>query len=253
MEPSTNPQIPWSEADSRHFIEVGRIHIPSRSEIQQTILDLLPVEAAEPFLFVELGVGSGWLSEAILQRYPGARMLGLDASPTMLQETGARLQPFSGRFQLRRFRLQDPSWLTDIGNNVRCFVSSLVIHHLDAAGKQTLYRDLYQHLEAPGGVLIADLVAPRSEWEHRAMAEWWDAEVKRQSLAFTGSLDVYQQFLADHSNWFRYPDPVDMPSSVPEHLAWLTQAGFLGADVFWARAGHALYGAYKLPIPSQAP
>src|SRR5947209_937635 len=116
MEPSTNPQIPWSEADSQHFIEVGRIHIPSRDEIQQTILDLLPVEAAEPFLFVELGVGSGWLSEAILQRYRGARLIGLDASPTMLQEAETRLQPFSGRFQLRRLHLQDRSWLTDIGN-----------------------------------------------------------------------------------------------------------------------------------------
>ena len=56
----------WSEADSRHFIDVGRIHIPRRDEIGEVILDLLPVEADEPFTAVEIGVGGGWLSEALL-------------------------------------------------------------------------------------------------------------------------------------------------------------------------------------------
>jgi len=128
-------------------------------------------------------------------------------------------------------------------------VSSLVIHHLDAKGKQRLYRGLYEQLEEHGAVIIADLVAPRSERERRAMAKWWYAEVKRQSLAFTGSLDVYQQFVDDHWNWYEYPDPVDMPSSIPEHLEWLADAGFEAADVFWARAGHAVYGGYRIGRP----
>ena len=69
--------------------------------------------------------------------------------------------------------------------------------------------------------------------------------VERQFLALTGSPETYRRFLADHWNWFTYPDPMDMPSTVSEHLAWLAAAGFAGADVFWARAGHALYGGYK--------
>ena len=81
--------------------------------------------------------------------------------------------------------------------------------------------------------------------EQRAMARWWDAEVKRQSLALSGSLDAYRQFVDDTWNWYDYPDPSDMPSSLPEHLQWLADAGFTGVDVFWARAGHAVYGGYK--------
>jgi len=237
--------MPWSEADSRRFIERGRIHIPMRDEIQETILDLIPAERDEPLLAVELGVGSGWLCEAILQRFPAARVLGLDGSPTMLRETEVRLRRFAGRFEPRPFRLEDRSWLTGIGYDVRCFVSSLVIHHLDGDGKRTLYRDLYEHLEGGGAALIADLVAPRGERERRYMARRWDAEVERQSLAMTGALDAYREFVDGHSNWYEYPDPVDMPSTVPEHLAWLADAGFIGADVFWLRAGHAVYGGYK--------
>lgn len=238
--------LAWSEQDSAHFIEVGRVHIPSRDEIQHTIVDLIPAERDTALLAVELGVGAGWLSRAILEWFPAARIIGLDGSPAMLRETEARLAPsFAGRFELRPFRLEDRSWLATIPDDVRCFVSSLVIHHLDAEGKRVLYRDLYAHLAPGGAVLIADLVAPRSAWERRYMAQQWDAEVKRQSLEVTGSLDTYQQFVDDHSNIYHYPDPMDMPSSVPEHLHWLAEAGFVGANVFWERAGHAVYGGFK--------
>lgn len=245
MNASEEHTMPWSKADSLHFIEHGQIHVPMRDEIGETILDLIPADADEPFRAVELGVGAGWLSEALLRRFPAAQALGLDGSPAMLRETAARLQPFAGRFELRTFRLEDRSWLDGLGRAVRCFVSSLVVHHLDATGKQTLYRDLYEHLRDGGAVLIADLVAPCSERERRYMAQRWDAEVQRQSLAFTGALDVYRQFVADQSNVYEYPDPMDMPSTIPEHLQWLAEAGFSGVDVVWARAGHAIYGGYK--------
>ena len=237
--------MPWSEADSDHFIEVGKIHIPSRDEIQETILDLIPADGDEPFLAVELGVGAGWLSRAILERFPASSVVGLDGSATMLREADRQLRPFAGSYELRQFRLEETDWLAGIGTNVRCFVSSLVIHHLDADRKQRLYRDLYGHLEASGGLIVADLVAPRSERERRCMAAWLYAEVERQSLHFTGSPDVYREFVDGHFNWYEYPDPMDMPSSIPEHLGWLAQAGFQGTDVFWARAGHAVYGGYR--------
>lgn len=245
MAVSDNTEVPWSEEDSRYFIDLGRIYTPSRNEIQETILDLIPAEHDEPFLAVELGAGSGWLSAAVLERFPAARVLGLDGSAAMVKEAIASLRPFVGRFELRQFQLGDQSWLKDL-DAVRCFVSSLVVHHLDAAGKQRLYSDLFAHLQDDGAVLIADLIAPASEWECRCLARWYEAEVKRRSLALTGSLDAYQRFVTDRWNWYEHPDPVDRPSTVAEHLQWLAEAGFAGASVFWERAGHAVYGGYKL-------
>lgn len=250
-ESTENTGIPWSEDDSREFIELGRIVTPRRDEIRDTILDLMPAGPEEPFLAVELGVGAGWLSEAILTRFPAARVVGLDASPTMLAESVRRLGAFGPRVELRRFTLQDRSWLHGIRHDVRCFVSSLVIHHLDAAGKQALYRDLYAHLGSPGAVLVADLVAPRSERERRYMARAWEAEIRRQSLELTGSLDTYHRFVDSRSNWYDYPDAADMPATIPEHLRWLEDAGFVASDVFWERAGHAVYGGYKGLAQSQ--
>jgi trans-aconitate methyltransferase len=235
----------WSEADSHNFIERGKIFTPSRDEIQETILNLIPAQPDEAFLAVEIGIGAGWLAEALLDRFPESRVLGLDGSSTMLQTSADRLRRFGERVELRHFALEDRAWRSGISESVRCFVSSLVIHHLSAEGKQVLYADLYQPLQDGGGVVIADLVAPASEREGRFLATAWDAEVRRQSLAFTGTLDTYQEFLDQHWNWYIYPDPFDMPSTVPEHLEWLSRAGFGGANVFWAKAGHAIYGGFK--------
>lgn len=247
MDPAAHDPAAWDEAASDRFIELGRIYTPVREEIGETILDLIPVERDEPFLAVELGMGVGWLSAALLERFPAARVLGLDGSPAMLRAAAVTLQPFAGRFELRPFRLEDPSWRRTLDAGMRCVVSSLVVHHLEAACKQSLYRDLYARLADGGALLIADLVAPRGEQERRALARWWDAEVHRRSLTIAGSLDAYHQFVEDRWNWYEHPDPTDMPSTIPEHLQWLEAAGFVGVNVFWERAGHAVYGGYKGP------
>lgn len=245
MDLSGTQPMTWSERDSQNFIERGHIHTPARDEIERTILEMLPARADESFTAVELGVGSGWLSEAILRSFPGSRIIGFDGSQTMLREAAKRLQQFAGRVDLCGFQLEDVSWLSELTRPVRCIMSVLMIHHLGGPEKKSLYRELYTCLEPGGAVLIADLVAPRSEQERRYMATEWDREVKRQSLEFTGNLDTYNRFVEEHSNWYEYPDPADMPSTIPEHLEWLEEAGFAESSVFWMRAGHAIYGGYK--------
>lgn len=250
MDTSDGAKRAWSERDSAQFIELGRIFTPARDDIQRAILDLIPAERDETFVAVELGVGAGWLSAALLERFPAARVIGFDGSPAMLRETETRLSSFAGRYTLRPFQLEEPTWQAeaerlagDVG--VRCVVSSLVIHHLDGEGKRALYRDL-QRLLAPGGaLLIADLIAPRSAWERRYLARQWDEAVERQSRELTGSLQPYQRFRDEQWNWYTYPDPMDQPSTMLEHLTWLGEAGFTGAHIFWEHAGHAVYGGYK--------
>jgi tRNA (cmo5U34)-methyltransferase len=184
--------------------------------------------------------------DTLLRHYPNARMIGLDGSETMRATATRTLAPHAGRFALRPFRLEDDSWFDALTEPVRCFVSCLVIHHLDGPGKRAFFAKAYQHLEPGGALLIVDVVEPTSVWSRRMMARGYDAIVQRQSLAFTGNLGVYEQFQADHWNIFTYPDyDIDKPSTIPEQLAWLTAAGFTGVDVFWANAGHALFGGYK--------
>jgi tRNA (cmo5U34)-methyltransferase len=38
---------------------------------------------------------------------------------------------------------------------------------------------------------------------------------------------------------------MDQPSGLYEQLRWLEDAGFSAVDVYWLKAGHAIYGGRK--------
>ncbi len=159
----------WGEDESKIFVEYGRAMVPGREEIERTILDLIPSGPDDPFSGVEIGTGAGWLSAAVLREFPKARMVGLDGSPEMLKTAAERLTPYGDRAELRRFRLEDPSW-TDGLPTVRVFLSSLVLHHLDGAGKRDLFGRLFDRLEPGGALLFADVMEPRTERARRHFA-----------------------------------------------------------------------------------
>jgi len=248
MDRGTNPadDTPgaWSEDESDVFVEFGRAMVPGREEIERTLLDLLPAGRGEPFVGVEIGTGTGWLSAAVLREFPEARMMGLDGSPEMLRRAGDLLSPYGERAKLRPFWLEESSW-TDELPPVRVFLSSLVLHHLDGSGKRELFARLFDRLEPGGALLFADLMEPRTERARKHSAAAWGEEIHRRSLEIYGDARAYEFFERERWNIYDYPDPMDKPSTLPEQLRWMEEAGFEGADIFWARAGHALLGGYR--------
>jgi tRNA (cmo5U34)-methyltransferase len=112
-------------------------------------------------LGVEIGAGAGWLSAAVLREFSKAKILGLDGSPQMLMKAAQLLGHYGDRAELRRFRLEEPSW-ADRLPTVRVFLSSLVFHHLDGSGKRDLFVRLFDRLEPGGALLFADVMEPRN-------------------------------------------------------------------------------------------
>ena len=246
--PQATDSPAWRESDSAHFIDLGRIYTPRRDELRDAFLDLIPAAIGDSFTGVELGTGQGWLTEAILRRYAKARIIGLDGSETMLRSTAALLAPYAGRYDLRPFRLEEHDWLAALPGGLRCVVSSLVIHHLHGPEKAALFRALYGKLAPGGALLLGDVMEPTGPWGRRHMANAWNAEVEYQSVEYGGDRQAYNQFVADKWNLYEFPvedDDIDHPSTLPEQLGWLTEAGYVGVDAFWVRARHALFGGYK--------
>src|ERR1700704_3167018 len=87
----------WDEADSREFIDSGRLFVPDREEQIATVLDLIP-EIPEPGegLLVDLCCGAGPLTAALLERFPRARVVAMDLSPTMLEHVRSALGDVPG-------------------------------------------------------------------------------------------------------------------------------------------------------------
>ena len=234
----------WDETDSRQFLALGRFFVPEREEQIATIAAVIPQPGDG--LLVDLSCGEGLLSLALLERFPRARVLGLDLSPAMLEQARGTCAAFADRFEARLFDLADASWRV-FSEPVRAFVSSLAIHHLDGEGKRRLYRDLAAALAPGGAVVIADLVLPATPAAQALAAAAWDESVRRRSLALAGDLEPYQRFVDLRWNlWAETePDPVDHPSPLFAQLRWLEEAGLAGVDVYWMKAGHAVFGGIR--------
>ena len=234
----------WDEHDSHDFIDLGRFFVPDREEQVAAVLDMVPDPGDG--LLVDLCCGEGLLSRALLERFPRARVLAMDLSSAMLEHARAALATCGERFTARQFDLGDRSWRS-FPEPVRAFVSSLAVHHLDGAGKRELFLDLAAALAPGGAVVIADLVKPATPASHQLAARAWDGAVRRRSLELAGHLGPYEKFRDERWNLYAdpEPDPIDQPSSLLDQLRWLEAAGLSGVDVYWLKAGHAVFGGVR--------
>lgn len=235
----------WGEQATQTFLDYGRYFVPEREVQIETICRLIPPHP-EPFTILELCCGEGLLAEAILEHFPQVMVMGLDGSSGMLEKAKERLSLYGKRFRARNFELGDPFW-RDSQLSVQAVVSSLCIHHLDAAGKQELFGYIHTILADGGVFVLADLIKPATTTGEVLAAAAWDAAVRQRALTLDGNTKAFDFFQKEKWNMFRYFDPedIDHPSGLFEQLKWLEAAGFTGIDVHWMQAGHAIISAKK--------
>ncbi len=232
----------WSEGDSETYRRLAAVVVPGRAEQMAALLTLLPFAQDEEFHAVELASGEGKLAAALLSAFPKATLLALDLSESMREATTVRLAPFGERAKVSAFDMAAHNWYAQL-ERADAVVSSLCIHHLDAAGKQALFAAVGERLSPRGAFLIADLTLPARPQAREVFAATWDQVVRAQAE----DEGLYAAFVRAEWNYYRYPDEMDRPSPLFDQLTWLSKAGFHGVDCFWMQAGHAVFGGYKSP------
>lgn len=237
----------WTESDSQNFIDYGRYFVPERDLQIETFCELVPTTATQ---ILELCCGAGLLAEALLERCPQATLHAYDGSLEMLNHARQQLATHGDRLQTKQFDIIDTSWRT-FHHALDAVVSSLAIHHLDGPQKQQLFADVYDMLSDGGVFLVADVMLPEGEAGTAVAANMWDEATRQQALRLDGNLDGFTYFQREKWNMYRHPEPpessIDKPSTLFEQLKWLEAAGFSRVDVYWMKAGHALFGGTKKP------
>jgi cyclopropane fatty-acyl-phospholipid synthase-like methyltransferase len=241
----------WTEADSTAYLTIAPIAVPRREDMVAALLSAAPFVPDEPLKILELGSGDGTLAEALLQHFPRAMLTALDGSESMRRRTAARLSAFGDRARVAAFDVAALDWW-DRMSGADLVVSSLCLHHLNDAKKQYFYKAAAERLSARGALLIADLIDPQHPALRQLAADRWDALAKQQAQAL-GMPELFQRFLDERWNHFRFPDASDQPSALLHHLVWLRHAGFAVVDCCWMDAGHAVFGGFRQAAASAAP
>jgi tRNA (cmo5U34)-methyltransferase len=134
--------------DPDTYLANMREDIPVFDELQEeTARATEGIDAQE---ILELGVGTGLTSKRVLEAHPLAHLVGIDESEAMLAAAD-----IAG--DLRVSRLEDP--LPE--GPFDLVVSCLAVHHLDAEGKQDLFRRIAEVLRPGGRFVLTDVVVPK--------------------------------------------------------------------------------------------
>src|SRR5438309_7760913 len=132
-EAATNPagekvvEAAWGEDDTELFLLYGDCFVPHRD--QQLDVIASRIVAAPGDVVLDLCCGAGHLANAILERHPEVRVIGLDGSEPMLAAASRALVRHGARFEARRFDLTASEWREPWRGTVAAVVSSLGVHH----------------------------------------------------------------------------------------------------------------------------
>lgn len=178
--PGSTDAIPMSHSVRRHlrleiddYDAVIRRFIPGYERMLAVAADA--VAAVGPEHVVDLGAGTGGLSEALLERNDVGDVELLDVDPEMMTRARSRLERFGdrARFTLRSY--DEPFEPCD------AFAASLSLHHIPTMDeKTTLFARAFEALRSGGVLVNADVNMPEDAAERDALYRHWaDHQVAR--------------------------------------------------------------------------
>jgi len=136
----------------------------------EEMLSIAALEADRdgPGLVLDLGAGTGALSEAILLASPDAEVGLIDVDTEMLSRARSRLEPFGSRARFLERSFLEP--LPSCGG----IAAALALHHIPTMPtKRALYRRAQEAL-GPGGVFVnADAAVPAEAKPREAILRMW--------------------------------------------------------------------------------
>lgn len=191
--------------------------VPRYREMLGVLLDYLPAEC-KPRSILELGCGTGNLSALLAGRFPESAIRLVDVSGESLERCRARLG-VDARFS---FQQEDFRRLAYEESRFDLVVSSISIHHLSAAEKQTLFAGVHRWLTRGGILAYADQFAGAAEDLYQRHMQHW----KQHAFGAGATPQEWE-------TWMRHQAEHDHHDPLPDQIDWLRDAGFSLVDCPW--------------------
>jgi len=213
------------------YDELFVTHMHAYDITHEMILTMLPFPRGSALRVLELGTGTGNLTQKLLDRFPQSIVVGYDVSAEMLARARAKLASARGRVQLHQ---------SDISQVVfpglfDAVISAIAVHHVPPPAKPILFHRLYAALR-PGGVLVlGDAFQAATSALGERYRELTAEECEHQGVVETPAYVEYRS---------RNSQPSGGASThLQKYLHWMQQAGLSNVDCVWKHFSRAVvYG-----------
>lgn len=192
------------------------------------------VAAAARGVALDLGAGTGALSERVLELAEQVTVELVDVDPEMLKQARERLKRFGSRARYRVASFHDRLPQAD------AVMASLALHHVPGLDEKTsLYRQIARGLR-PGGVLVnADVTMPDEPAERAARYERWAAHLMRSGMDRAAAFRHFEDWSGE-----------DHYFSLEGELAAMAAAGFEPEAIWVSLPAAVLVGVAPLAGPA---
>lgn len=203
------------------YDETIRRFIPGYETMLRVAAETLA--SVEPTAAIDLGAGTGALSEAILTHARSASVELIDVDDEMLAQARARLARFGARVRFRRMSFADALPRCDAA------AASLALHHVPTLGeKQAVYAGIRAALR-PGGIFVnADAVMPADQAGRAATYDAWADHMASRGIERKRAFEHFAEW-AGEDTYFPLED----------ELAAMQAAG-LDAQCVWRNGSMAV-------------
>ena len=192
--------------------------VPYYREMLLNLIQNLPSNFY-PRTVVDLGCGNGNITALLIERFPKAEFILVDASPEMLEACEERFGK-SSAFQYRSSFFQEVDFQD---GSIDLVTAGLAIHHLQSFEKEALFSRIYSWLDVGGIVTMFDLYVDREkEPRHSEVVANW------KRIAFQNQTTQEEwDWIMDHYDKFDHPD------SFEDQIKWLQVGGFSTVKIPW--------------------
>lgn len=216
-------------AASENYDEQRKKLIPCFDDFYEIALNLSD-EVPYVNTILDIGAGTGLLSNMYSEKYPLAKIDLVDISEEMLIKAIERLE---GKRNIE-FILQDFLELEAEDETYDLVISALAIHHLNDEMKQKLFNKIFHWLR-PGGIFInADQVLGANEFSEKIHTYTWRSMVENNSeLSKKEKESAFERI------------KLDKMTTLENQLKWLNEIGFRYVDNFYQYYNFVVFAAKK--------
>ena len=218
------------EAEAQDFDEIIIKLIPYYKQMIRAMIDAIPFDKDSNIRILDLGCGTGTISQQISKRFPNSKIVCLDIASNMIEIAKYKLSSHDNA----DFVIGDFRRIKDLGK-FDVVVSSLALHHLETdSDKQRFYADIYNQLDNGGVFFNSDVVLASTEFMQTQNMDRWK-EYMNKSVSME-EID---------NKWIPTYEDEDRPAKLVDQLKWLENIGFKTVDVIWKYYNFGVYGGVK--------